>query len=104
MTREFSANHRANNAMKTWALFIQPKSFSKLEVSKKGDNFARYTQIFEFFFLEFSVEWLAFRKFNSFRNFWKLFREFSVPFATVFKFSKVLVGCKALHMKEIMRR
>ena len=101
--------------MKTWALFIQPKSFSKLEVSKKGDNFARYTQIFEFFFsrqlsfhstlfpefLEFSVEWLAFRKFNSFRNFWKLFREFSVPFATVFKFSKVLVGCKALHMKEI---
>ena len=52
-------------------------------------------------FLEFSVEWLAFRKFNSFRNFWKLFREFSVPFATVFKFSKVLVGWKALHVKEI---
>ena len=32
-------------------------------------------------FLELSVEWLAFRKFNSFQNFWKLFREISVPFA-----------------------
>lgn len=52
-------------------------------------------------FLEFSVEWLAFRKFNSFRNFWKLFREFSVPFAAVFKFLEVLVEWKALHMKEI---
>ena len=45
-------------------------------------------------FLEFSVEWLAFRKFNSFRNFWKLFREISVPFASVSKFSEVLVEWK----------
>ena len=52
MTRDFSANHRANNAMKIWALFIQPKSFSKLEICQKGGNFARYTQIFEIFFPE----------------------------------------------------
>ena len=35
-------------------------------------------------FLKFSVEWFAFRKFNSFRNFWKLFQEISVPFAESF--------------------
>ena len=46
-------------------------------------------------FLKFSVEWFAFQKFNSFRNFWKLFQEISVPFATVSKFSKVFVECKA---------
>ena len=34
---------------KTWALSIQPKSFSKIKISKKGDNLARYTQIFEIF-------------------------------------------------------
>ena len=46
-------------------------------------------------FLKFSIEWFAFRKFNSFRNFWKLFQELSVPFAAVSKFSKVLVEWKA---------
>ena len=46
-------------------------------------------------FLKFSIEWFAFRKFNSFRNFWKLFQELSVPFASVSKFSKVLVEWKA---------
>ena len=46
-------------------------------------------------FLEFSVEWFAFRKFNSFRNFWKLFREISVPFAAVSTFSNGLVEWKA---------
>ena len=64
--------------------------------------------IFEFFFpevfspvnfapgnLEFSVEWLPIRKFKSFRNFWKLFREISVRFAAVSKFWKVLVELKA---------
>ena len=35
--------------------------------------------------LEFSVEWFAFRQFNSFRNFWKLFREISVSFCHRFK-------------------
>ena len=45
-------------------------------------------------FLEFSVERFAFRKFNSFRNFWKLFREISESFAAVSKFSKVLVQWK----------
>ena len=33
--------------------------------------------------LEFSVEWFAFLKLNNFQNFWKLFREISVPFAAV---------------------
>ena len=46
-------------------------------------------------FLEFSVEWLALRKFNRVGNFWKLFQEISVPFAAVSKFSKVLVEWKA---------
>lgn len=42
-------------------------------------------------FLEFSVEWFAFRKFNSFRISWKLVRKIDAPFAAVSKFSKVLV-------------
>ena len=42
-------------------------------------------------FLESSAEWFAFRKFNTFRNFWKLFLELSVPFPAVSKFSSVLV-------------
>ena len=46
-------------------------------------------------FLKFSVEWFAFRKFNSFRNFWKLFQEISVPFAVASNFSKVWVEWKA---------
>ena len=39
-------------------------------------------------FLEFSVEWFTFQKFKS-------FREISIAFASVFKFSKVLVEWKA---------
>ena len=41
-------------------------------------------------FLEFSVEWFAFRKFSSFQNFWKLFREISEPLLLL-TFTKVLV-------------
>ena len=76
--------------------------------SEKEDHLARYTQIFESFFLEvffpynfdpgisrISVEWFAFLKFISFRNIWKLFREISAPFAAVSKFSKMLVEWKA---------
>ena len=61
-------------------------AFSK--IFKNEDNLARYTQIFEKLtrkfsfqltslseFLKFFVEWFAFRKLNSFPNFWKLFRE-----------------------------
>ena len=64
--------------------------FSK--ISKKEDNLAKYTQIFENFFrkfsfystllpefLELSAEWFALRTLDSFPwNFWKLFREISV--------------------------
>ena len=39
-------------------------------------------------FVEFSVEWFTFQKFKS-------FREISIAFASVFKFSKVLVEWKA---------
>ena len=61
---------------------------NSFQISKKEDNHARYTQVFDFFFsggsvlsiqlcsrifLEFSIEWFTFRKFNSFQNFWKLF-------------------------------
>ena len=42
-------------------------------------------------FLEFCVEWFALRKFNSFQISWNLFRKIAAPFATVSKFSKVLV-------------
>ena len=72
--------------------------------SQKWDNLVRYTQIFEKIFRTLSfhstllpeilkvwVEWVAFRDFSSFRNFWKLFGEISIPFAAVSKFSKVLV-------------
>ena len=37
-------------------------------------------------FLEFLVERFTFRKFNSFQNFRKIFREISEPFAAVSKF------------------
>ena len=47
-------------------------------------------------FLEFWVEWFAFRKLNNFRIFWKLSQEISVPFVSVSKLSKVLVEWKAL--------
>ena len=46
------------------------------------------------FQVEFLVEWFPLRKFNSFRNFQKLFRKISVPFAVVSKFSKVLAQWK----------
>ena len=73
--------------------------------SQKWDNLVRYTHlIFEKIFRTLSfpsillpeilkvwVEWVAFRDFSSFRNFWKLFGEISIPFAAVSKFSKVLV-------------
>ena len=63
--------------------------------SQKWDNLVRYTQIFEKTLLpeilKVWVEWVAFRDFSSFRNFWKLFGEISIPFAAVSKFSKVLV-------------
>ena len=78
-------------------------AFSK--ISNTEHNLVRNNQIFENSFrylsfqstllsefLEFSTEWFAFRKFYSFRNFWKLFREISVPFTA---FSKVLVEWKA---------
>ena len=74
---------------------------------KKKDNLTRYTQIFQKIFFPkvffpfnfapgFSVEWFAFRKFNSFRNFWKLFREISVPFTSVSKFRKFWLNGKRL--------
>ena len=40
----------------------------------------------------YSVEWFTFRTFNSFLNPWNLFQVISIPFATVSKFSKFLVG------------
>ena len=75
-----------------------------LEICTKPDNLAWYTQIFQKFsfhstllteFSGLSVEWFASQKFNSSRTFWKLSREISVPFATVSKFSEVLVEWKA---------
>ena len=58
--------------------------------SQKWDNLVRYTQIFEKIFRTLSfhstllpeilkvwVEWVAFRDFSSFRNFWKILGEIS---------------------------
>ena len=46
-------------------------------------------------FVEFPVEWCAFRKCNRFWNFWKLLRQISVPYIAASKFSRVLVENKA---------
>ena len=43
-----------------------------------------------FKFLEFSVKWFAFLKFNGSQTFWKLSWKNSVPYATVPKSSEVL--------------
>ena len=79
-------------------------AFSKISKNKvTSQSIPKFSKVFaEVFFpfnfargkLEFSVELFWFRKFNYFRNFWKLFRENSVPFAAVSKFSKVLVDAK----------
>ena len=52
-------------------------------------------------FLELSVQWFTFQKLNSFQNFWKLFREISVPFVMFSKYSKVLVEWKALYICNV---
>ena len=75
-------------------------------ISKKGGNLTRYTQIFfpeVFFPFNFApkisriFDWTdRISDLNSFRNFWKLFREISVPFAAVSKCSKVLLNGKRL--------
>ena len=68
--------------------------------SEKEDNLVRYTQIFDHFFsqkfpfyltfipkfLEFQVEWFAFRKLNNFRIFWNFSQEISSPFVPVSEF------------------
>ena len=51
-------------------------------------------------FLEFSVEWFAFRKLNSFRNVWKLFGKFLYQ-SRCFQILKVLIKWKAPYKSEI---
>ena len=65
-------------------------SRSILKFSEIPQKFSFHSTLFPEF-LEYLIEWFAFWKFNSFQNFWKLFRKMSVPFAVVSKFSKVLV-------------
>lgn len=72
-------------------------------ISRKEDSLASDTQISENFnreflfsiflpgFLEFSVEWRAFRKFNNFRILGRLFKETSVAVAPVSKVPGFLV-------------
>ena len=78
------------------------------KISKNEDNLARFTHwnfkffspevIFPFNFalgISRICGWMVrISKFNSFRNFWKLFRETSVTFAAESKFSKALVEWK----------
>ena len=102
-TISMGAFHSTKTSDLNFRQFPVAKGTAFPKIPKKEDNLARYTQIFEKIFphfsfrsallpefLEFFVEWFAFRKLNSFRNFWKLFREISVPFAAVSKFSNVL--------------
>lgn len=51
------------------------------------------------YFTSLLVEWFAFQKFNDSGTFWKFSRGISIPFATVSKFSEVLVKWKALLIK-----
>jgi len=84
-----------------------PKIFKKRTMSQGIPKFSQtFYQQFSFHsiflpkFLEFSVQWFACWKFNSFQNFWKLFREISVPFSSFSKHSKVLVEWKALYISD----
>ena len=87
------------DASSEWNSIYDFPTFPKKRTTSRG--IPKFSRKFSFHstllpeFLKFSVEWFAFRKFNSFRNFWKLFQEISVPFAAVSKFSKVLVEWKA---------
>ena len=77
---------------------ISKKRTTSRGIPKFWKHFSRKVSFHSALFpkvLEFSVEWFEFRKFKSFRNFWKLFLETSVPFAAVSKFQKVLVEWKA---------
>ena len=71
-----------------------------MEIAQSLPNYKLFSRKFSFYlslllgFPEFSAERFAFRKSNSFRNLWKLFREISESFAAVSKFSKVLVQWK----------
>ena len=71
-----------------------------MESAHSLPNYKLFSRKFSFYlslllgFPEFSAERFAFRKSNSFRNFWKLFREISESFTAVSKFSKVLVQWK----------
>ena len=87
-------------------------SFGQRERFKNEDNLASYTQIFEKFtrkfsfqltslseFLKFLVEWFAFRILNSFRNFWKLFREilFHLPLFLNYWIFESFVWMESVH-------
>ena len=78
----------AFHSTKTSGLFFSATSSTKTTYENNLPKFSKFFPgsffVYELSLLEFlelSVEWLAFRKFNSFQNFWKLFREISVPFA-----------------------
>ena len=88
----FSVDCTGNDDFPT---FPEKRSTSRAKFSKKFSRKFSFHSTLLPEFLQFSVEWFAFRKFNSFRNFWKLFQEIYVPFAAVSKFSKVLVEWKA---------
>ena len=119
LTRPLSSSHNAHGECRGWweGLFNKERKTlgafhsTKTWMRQHFQNFQReetswgipkFSQIFSRKssshstllpeFLEFSVELFAFQKFNSFWSFWKLFREISVPFAAVSKFSKVLVA------------
>ena len=53
-------------------------------------------------FPEFLVEGFAFRKFNSFQNFWKLFREISVPLPLFPNFRKFWLNMKSAPLKIVI--
>ena len=53
-------------------------------------------------FAEFLVEWFSFRKFNSFKNFWNLFREISVPLPLFPNFPKFWLNMESAPCKMVI--
>ena len=90
---------RSIKALNFWQLHEWMEVFSEISKGQPHEIYPIFLKIscwkFSFHltlilkFLEFSVEWFAFLKFNGSQTFWKLSWKNSVPYATVSKSSEV---------------
>lgn len=93
---------RSIKALNFWQLHEWMEVFSEISKGQPHEIYPIFLKIscwkFSFHltlilkFLEFSVEWFAFLKFNGSQTFWKLSWKNSVPYATVSKSSEVLIS------------